>query len=348
MFKALNKAEVEFELIEEIGQDGTNSKVFKAYDKQLDAQIVLKIIDIKHLTNPDEYYEESRRLYLSTHKNVVEVKYACKDISNIFIAMPYYKKGSIKKLIDNKFLTVREIIKYSLDIISGLHNIHSKKLIHFDVKPDNILLSDSNDALISDFGLAKPTNLSGIAGQDRQYIKHKPPEAFEYDHFDLRYDIYQFGLTLYRMCNGNKNFNDQFRTYLDASETIDISKYKFDCKNGRFPDRNKYLYHIPQKLRRIIKKCLESNPDKRYSSIIDIANDLSEIDGNLLDWQYDRIGDAEVLQKQFDDKVIKVTIDENKESTSLKEFKTGQIQRITAFCKKDITESEIKNFLERY
>jgi len=134
--------------------------------------------------------------------------------------MPYYAKGSIKILLSNRFLTVRQIIRYAIQFLTGLHNIHSKKLIHFDVKPDNILISDNDEAMLSDFGLAQPVNLLGIAGQDRLYNKQRPPEAFKYDHFDLRYDIYQVGITLYRMCNGNDIFNNQFLKYTNGKGII--------------------------------------------------------------------------------------------------------------------------------
>ena len=196
MYKPYNKAEIQFNLLENIGEEGKCSEVFKAHDLQLDAEIVIKKIGKNHFCNKDEYFEESRVLYRSAHSNVVEVYYACEDNEYIYIAMPFYEKKSLKKLLDQRFLTAREIIRYNLQFLSGLHNIHSKGLIHFDVKPDNILLSDRDEALISDFGLAKPTNLSGLAGQDRHYIKQRPPESFDYDYFDIKYDIYQVGLTL--------------------------------------------------------------------------------------------------------------------------------------------------------
>ncbi len=90
----------------------------------------------------------------SAHPNVVQIHYACYDADRIYLAMPYYRKGSVTSLITDKYMTVREIVTVGCQVLSGLHNIHSKGLIHFDVKPDNILLSDRGEALLSDFGLA--------------------------------------------------------------------------------------------------------------------------------------------------------------------------------------------------
>ena len=92
--------------------------------------------------------------------------------------MPFYPKGSLNKIIDSRFLTVREIISLGTNFLSGLHNIHSKRLIHFDIKPDNILISERNEAHLTDFGLAKKAAFDG-AEQDRVYGRMAPPEYFE-------------------------------------------------------------------------------------------------------------------------------------------------------------------------
>jgi len=90
----LTKAFLNFETKQEIGQEGQNSQVFIAHDKQLDAELVIKKICKDELPNADIYFEEDRQLYDSTHPNVVQVKYACEDDGYVYIAMPYYPKGS--------------------------------------------------------------------------------------------------------------------------------------------------------------------------------------------------------------------------------------------------------------
>ena len=174
MFKPYNKAEVTFDLVREIGTDGQNSRTFVAADHQLNAEIVIKQIAKASLTSPVNFFDESKALYASAHPNVVQIHYACEDADSIYLAMPYYRRGSVKGLITNKHMTVREIVTVGCQMLSGLHNIHSKGLIHFDVKPDNVLLSDRGEALLSDFGLAKQMDLAGLAAQDRFYFKTIP------------------------------------------------------------------------------------------------------------------------------------------------------------------------------
>ncbi|PWS22273.1 serine/threonine protein kinase, partial [Enterococcus faecium] len=90
-----------------------------------------------------------------------------------------YAKGSLKKLMSTRHLTVREIVVIGCQVASGLHNVHSKGLIHFDIKPDNILFSDRGEALLSDFGLTRPFNRSGHAEPFGLYGRMVPPEAYK-------------------------------------------------------------------------------------------------------------------------------------------------------------------------
>ena len=229
MLSPYSKAEISFDLRQEISREGANSTVHLAHDAQLDAEIVIKKIPKSSLHSVDEFFNESRILYLSSHPNVVPVHYACQDADNIFIAMPYYSKGSLNSVLESRHLTVREIVVIGCQIATGLHNIHSKKLIHFDVKPDNVLLSDRGEALLSDFGLAKFMNLAGTAEQDRSYFKMLPPEVYSTSNFTHAFDIYQFGLTLYQMCNGNSVFRSQFDRY-GSRNAFNRDGFKFDVE----------------------------------------------------------------------------------------------------------------------
>ena len=344
MIKPYNKAEVTFDIIREIGQEGQNSKVYVAHDHNLDAELVVKKIEKAKIRNPQEYFRESRVLYMSAHPNVVPVHYACEDADAVYIAMPYYQNGSINSLLDDRFLTVREILVYACQFLSGLHNVHSKRLIHFDIKPANILISNTNEALLSDFGIAKHTNPVGVAGQDTFYFSIRPPEALDNDHFSTACDVYQVGLTLYRMCNGNEDYYRQLGIYGDRNN-FDRNAFRYDLRNGRFPNRASFLPHIPEKLRKVVKKCLEANPDNRYASIIDISNALAEIDGNELDWQHSVEGGKLVWKKQADGNLYTLEVDENQKSVAKKRTSVRE-SRMTTYCLDGIQPRKIREFLK--
>lgn len=338
MFNPIDRGEVEFTKVAEIGQDGQNSKTFTAHDHQLDADIVIKEISKASLVSPAAYFAESKALYASTHPNVVQLHYACQNADSIFIAMPYYSNGSVKPLISNgSHLTVRRIVTLACQTLSAIHNIHSKGLIHFDVKPDNILLSDRGDALLSDFGLAKQMT-GGVANPGKAYQKISPEALRGQAVFDLRWDIYQMGLTLYRMTVGNVEFGRQFSAYTDALT------FKNDVLAGRFPDRKKFPPQAPSRLRTVIKKCLKVDPTDRYQSAIEVANALALVDGAQLDWQLTEAAGTRKWTKNESGTSIVLEVSAAGDAKCLKQKGAGKAQRVTAMCRK-VTDTEISRFL---
>ncbi|WP_195603665.1 serine/threonine-protein kinase [Clostridium sp. LBM24168] len=276
------KTNLDFEFIKPIGNnEGKNSEVFLAKDVQLDAELVVKKIKISAFKNIDEYFLEAKMLYDNKHPNIMEIQWASKDDNFIYLSMPFLKKGSLNSLIDKRYLSVREIIKYSLDLLSGVAYIHSKGLIHLDIKPTNILLDQSNRAILTDFGLSRYLDKNGIADQPCNYIPHIDPEWFLNSGRTVLSDIYQIGLTLYRLCNGNSILKQQ----LSQLNVVSNDKLKEVILSEKYPDRSYFLPHIPVKLRKIIKKALDIDTNKRYNNVIEMMNDLSEIDENL-DWQF--------------------------------------------------------------
>ncbi|NJC02625.1 serine/threonine protein kinase [Xanthomonas sp. 3272] len=348
MLKPYNRADLHFRLDKEIGAEGKNSKVYAAHDPQLDANIVIKQV-LKSTLSVEEYFRESGLLYASSHPNVVPVLYACQDKDHIYLALPLFKRGSLKALMSERALTVREMIVFSTQMLSGLHNIHSKGLVHFDLKPDNVLISDRGEALLSDFGLAKMIAKEGVAAQNRIYVKMVPPEAFEVAEFDHRFDIYQFGLTLYRMAVGESDFNAQFMSYIH-NDQLDQTRFKRAVMDGRFPDQTneKYLEHIPARIISIIQKCLKVDAAERYQSAIEIVNDLATVDGNQLDWRFTSTNDERAWSKNDGKYELRIVLDSNSISTAHKNVVNGAPRRIADYCNTRLSRSQIKKFLREF
>ncbi len=338
---AYQKAQVAFKKLEEIGHEGRNSKVYRAHDKNLDAEIVIKEIEKKDGFSSDDYFKEAQALYKSTHPNIVQICYACDDDKMVYVATPYYRNGSLKKLMARKSLTVKEIIRFSTHFLNGLHNVHSKGLIHFDIKPDNILISNRNEALLSDFGQSKPINKYGLAQQPMLYGKQYPPEFFGNAQciFDNRFDIYQAGLTMYRMCVGDEEFNQQFSKYTSWPE------FGGDVRSGKFPDRKAYPLHIPKKLKTVINKCLKPNPIERYNSPIEIVNAFADIDGSILHWQYTFDNHKRTWRQEIDGTVKMIEVCKERTSKAYKHGSQSPARRVKDFCKELIEDKEIIEFL---
>ncbi|ASF29964.1 MULTISPECIES: serine/threonine-protein kinase [Bacillus amyloliquefaciens group] len=303
--------------------EGKNSEVWIARDTQLEQVLILKKITKKSLDQQsvEDYFAEAKILNTSKHPHVMPIYYSAEDDENVYITMPYYANGSLNSVLNERFLTAREIIRYSLDFLSGLLFIHIKGLIHLDIKPTNVIIDDTNKALLTDFGLSKHLGENGFANQGRQYVAHRSPEAYVTTDKTVQDDIYQAGLTLYRMCNGNADFKTQFE-FLKTSCNSDVEFIK-KIQRGEFPNRKSYLPQIPVKLRRIINKMLHTDIDKRYKDVLSIINDLCKID-ETMDWRYDIIEQERVFVWMLDNtsSIVTVRVEENEGEylTSVKKY----------------------------
>jgi serine/threonine protein kinase len=336
----ITESTLRFQKISEISHEGLNSEVYLAHDQQFNANLVIKQISKTVFSDPSEFFDEATRLYSAEHPYVVRLNYATQDANNVYLAMPYYENGSINKLINSRFLTVKEVLRYAIHFLIGVNNIHYKKLIHFDIKPDNILLSDNDEAMVSDFGLARNMNAWGIASQDFVYRHHTPPEYFSSSDHDMTYDIYQAGVTLYRMCNGNDVYNQQKLAYSD------LTKLQSAIKSGKFPNRNYFLPHIPKSLRRSIKKAMSTDPNKRFATALDFMNDLNSVT-TFLNWQYSTAANGHTWILNNSDKHIEVNVKPNGRLYNIETYKTvlasGNKTKVTSGWLKNITNAEIEN-----
>ncbi len=192
--------------------------------------------------------------------------------------------------------------------------------------------------MLSDFGLAKQM-LGGVAHPGKFYTSMVPPEVLAgHSKFDLTYDIYQIGLTLYRMCVGNEEFNRQFQTYTNQTDFIR------DVRAGTFPDRKRFPPHVPARLRTVIKKCLKVDPAERYQSAIEVANALATVDGPEMDWQLTEVSGTRTWAKNEGGTEIKLQVNAAGHATCVKVSPSGTERRIKAMCR-SVTDGEIRTFL---
>lgn len=332
-------AQVSFQKQKRIGENGENSEVYVAHDEHLDAELVVKQVKTDGF-NEELYLLEAQLLYKSVHPNVVQVLYACKDTQHIYIAMPYYRRGSLHQIVETEGLTCRQLIRYSIQFLSGLNNIHSKGLLHFDIKPDNILISDTNEALLSDFGFAKNMDDDGFASPDATYRLHLPPESAETRDFNNSADIYQVGLTLYRLLVGLESLKQQRDSYANGAELARSQRME------TYPDLAQVPRHVPKKLKTIIKKCLRYDPDARYQSVMDLLNDLSSIEDLGLDWSFSSDGNVQRWESiSSDGTSLLVEVVDNGSCTAQKKTASGVYRRKPGLCGDNVTPERIHEIL---
>ena len=281
----IERAELDLEMKREIGQAGQNSRTFEAFDPQLNAVMVVKKIPFSNFADVDEYFDEAQMLYESRHPHVVPIRFACRTQGEVCLVMPLYK-GSVHGLLEQRNLTVREIVKYGLGFLSGLHHVHVRGLLHLDVKPSNVLLDAADRAALADFGLSKKVDAQGLAEQEVMYRPHRVPEALTGTKVSSSADIYQAGLTLYRMAVGGSALDDQWAKFGTDSQEA----YKAVLR-GDLPNRSNDVFpaHIPNNLRRLIQHSLKVDPDARYATVLELMGELAKVE-EYLDWRYEEDG----------------------------------------------------------
>jgi len=295
-----------FKILRDISNEGKNSTIHLAHDYQLDTEIVVKKIKKADFTDPKTFFDEAKKLYSSNHPNIAPIQYSCQDDENIYITMPLFSKGSLNKIIDSRPLRPSEVIKYSLDFLSGVHHIHTKRLLHCDIKPTDILVSDSDDAILTDFGLAKFLAEDNTTTIEKFYNWHRAPETLQSNAISQQSDIFQAGLTIYRLCNGNRLFRQQLERFI-VGGMFDADSYYDWIVKEKFPDRTLYLDHVPQRIRNYIRKALAADPASRYQSVLDLLNDLAGVDVPY-DWQMTPKADGATWECIKDEKMYRVDI----------------------------------------
>jgi eukaryotic-like serine/threonine-protein kinase len=271
-------ANLAYEKIERIGiGEGMHSEVFLCNDPQLGGRIAIKEIPKASFANTvSKYFDEAQTMFAVAHQNVVPIQYGCETSNAVVLAMPYFKKGSLRKRIETDPLSLQEALHVGHGVLSGLAQIHLGGRLHLDLRPPNILFAGNGKPLVADFGQARLIDDSGIVIAPDTYFRAMPPEVLNKGVATIPSDIYQAGLLLYQAINGDPFYSKQF-----AGKT-DNALFK-EIESGKFPDRAKFLPHVPKRLKTIIRKALSVDAVGRFQSSIEMANSLASVRLDL-DW----------------------------------------------------------------
>ena len=257
--------------IESVLGRGGMGAVYKAYDKDLDRIVALKLVRPDLTNDPDVIQRFKQELLLASkisHKNVLRIH----DLGDVngtkFISMAYVEGEDLHRILQKRGrLPADNAIDIARQLCAALEAAHSEGVVHRDLKPQNVLIDGAGNAYVSDFGLAKSLE-AGAASMTRTgellgTPLYMSPEQAEGKRTDHRSDLYALGLILYEMVTGQVPFSGE------SMFQVMYQRIKQDPKNPRLlnPD-------LPNSLVRVIMRCLERDPERRYQSAHEVLRDL--------------------------------------------------------------------------
>lgn len=257
-----------YEILDKIGTGGM-SDVYKAKDHKLNRFVAVKVLKQEFSENTNfvsKFRVEAQAAAGLVHPNIVGVYDVGEEDGINYIVMELVEGITLKKYIEKKSrLSIKEAISIAIQVSMGIEAAHNNHIIHRDIKPQNIMISRDGKVKVMDFGIAKAATSNTITSNVMGSVHYTSPEQARGGFSDEKSDIYSLGCTLFEMVTGHVPF--------DGETTVAIAiKHIQD----EMPSPREYVPEIPICVEKIIYKCTQKSPDRRYQKMSELILDLKK------------------------------------------------------------------------
>lgn len=263
-----------YELLEKIGEGGM-AVVYKARCNKLNRFVAVKILKDEYADNEEivkKFKKEATAIAKLSDTNIVNVLDVGSEGTRNYIVMELVNGKTLKEAISQfGSLNYETAITIAIQVAKALECAHKNSIIHRDIKPQNILVTEEGLVKVTDFGIAKSsdsatlTNTSTILGSAHYFSPEQAKGAF----IDERTDIYSLGIVMYEMVTGKLPFE------ADSPVTIALKHLQEQVVPPK-----ELNSRVPESLNKVILKCMEKDADNRYQNVKDLIADLQKIKAN--------------------------------------------------------------------
>lgn len=272
-----------FRVMRKIGQ-GSMAAVYQAYDPYMARTVAVKITDPRSLSDDtvrgrlmELFFTEAKIYGMLDHRNILPVYDAGEADGNLYYLVMEYIEDSrtlLRYCKPDSLLPVPAAIEILFQCCKGLQYAHSRKVIHLDIKPNNIMLTPEHQVKIADFGLAK------ILHPDAEHLRlehiqgtptHISPERLRKEQVNHQSDIYSLGVVMYFLLTGRLPFTNP-----DLAELVRM------ILRDEPPPLKRYRPELPDEAEAIVRMAMAKNIGNRYQSAGDMAADLNSLHQQLV------------------------------------------------------------------
>jgi serine/threonine protein kinase len=273
-----------YRIVRHLGSGGMG-EVYLADDIRLNRKIALKLLPPHFTVNPDRvrrFEREARAATALNHPNIVTIYEIGHSNSTHFIATEFVDGKTLRQLLDDKRLTLRETLNVGIQVAAALKGAHAAGIVHRDIKPENIMVRADGYVKILDFGLAKlteqppteadletPTLLQTNPGLVMGTVQYMSPEQARGRKVDVRTDIWSLGVVLYELLSGHVPFSGATSSHVMVSLMEDPS-----------PSLAGYA-NVPADLAQIVSQALRKEIRERYQTAAQLMRDLKKLKQEL-------------------------------------------------------------------